>query len=156
MDLLTVHWFSTLILAFLKQPWTRNGCAVSVIPQWSLHGLRSRRARFSLGIWDQLSANRAVHVCIFTLHQLKLIQISPFWESLCQEICLALQSLGGHRKCHSCSEHGADTWWLCARWRVWQLFWGVCSQPLMAWQPSWSQLQSQAINVPLLRFSWKW
>lgn len=66
-----------------------------------------------------------------------------------------LQSLGGHRKCQSCSELPPDTWRLSARLRVWQLFWGVCSQPL-AWQPSWSQLQSQAINVPLLRFSWKW
>lgn len=59
--LLTVCWFSTLILAFLKQPWTRNAGAVSVTPQWSLHSLNtqsSRRARFSLGIWEELAANR--------------------------------------------------------------------------------------------------
>lgn len=34
-----------------------------------------------------LAAKRLCMLCISTLHQLKLFQISDFWESLCQEIC---------------------------------------------------------------------
>lgn len=45
-------------------------------------------SRFLFGDWGWTCCQQAAHVCILALHQLKLIQISPFWESLCQELCL--------------------------------------------------------------------
>lgn len=47
-----------------------------------------QESTFLLGDWGWTRCQQTAHVCIFPLHQLKLIQISPFWESVCQEIYL--------------------------------------------------------------------
>lgn len=50
---------------------------------------------FLFGDLRRTCCQQAAHVCIFALHQLKLIQTSPFWESLCQEMCLDCRASEG-------------------------------------------------------------
>lgn len=76
---------------FQTKPWP----GTSVLCQWYHSDLITAWMHTGLGehisplqLKMNLAADRLCVLFIFALHQLKLFQISHFWESLCQEICL--------------------------------------------------------------------
>lgn len=95
-------WLSGRFLLWLwlfrTDPWP----GMSVLCHWYHSDLVTAWIHVSLGkhvsLWQfrmKLAANGLRMLCFFALHQLKLFQISHFWGSLRQEICLDCRASAG-------------------------------------------------------------